>query len=55
MSWNLTAARSFGAPVMAILNLRGRYENSGCRLDHCRMISATGRASMISSAAAPAN
>jgi hypothetical protein len=29
-----------GAPVIAILNLRGRYENSGCSDDHCRRISA---------------
>ena len=39
MSWTFTAARSCGVVVTAILNLRGRNENSGCRVDHWRMIS----------------
>ena len=43
-----------GAPVTAILNLRGRNENSGCSVDHWRIISAQTRGSSISSAAAPA-
>ncbi len=37
------------APVTAILNLRGRNENSGCRVDHWRMISQQTRGSSISS------
>ena len=36
MSWIATAARSFGEPVTAILNLRGKYENSGCRNEYWR-------------------
>jgi hypothetical protein len=55
MSCTLTAARSLGLPVSAILNLRGRKVNSGCKLDHCRSSSATGRGSASSSAAAPAH
>ena len=54
MSWTLTAARSCAVPVTAILNLRGRNENSGCRLDHWRINSAVIRGSSISSAATPA-
>ena len=54
MSCALVTARSFGAPVTAILNLRGSQVNSGWTVDHCRMISAVGRGSSISSAAAPA-
>ena len=49
------AARSLAAPLTAILNLRGRKENSGWKLDHWRISSHQGRGSSISSAAAPAN
>ncbi len=49
----LAAVRSLAAPVMAILNLRGRNENSGCRLDHWRMASDQTRGSSTSSAVAP--
>ncbi len=55
MSWTLAAVRSLGAAVIAILNLRGRNENSGCNVDHWRMASAQTRGSSISSAVAPAN
>src|SRR3546814_1109822 len=34
MSCTRTAARSFGEPVTAILNLRGRKLNSGWKVDH---------------------
>ena len=37
MSCTREAARSCGEPVTAILNLRGRYENSGCSVAHWRM------------------
>ena len=50
MSCTLIAARSFGAAVTAILNLRGRYENSGWNVDHWRMISDQRRGSSTSSA-----
>ncbi|MPN04749.1 hypothetical protein SDC9_151996 [bioreactor metagenome] len=55
MSWNQVTARSSSVPEMAILNLRGRKANSGWNVVHWRMISASGRGSMISSAATPAN
>jgi hypothetical protein len=53
-SCQATAARSSMAPVMAILNLRGRNANSGCSVLHWRRISANGRGSAISSMAMPA-
>ena len=46
-------ARSFTGR-MAILNLRGRNENSGCRLDHWRIASDQTRGSSSSSGVAPA-
>ena len=49
------AARSSRAPLMAILNLRGKKANSGCSVLHWRMISPNGRGSAISSAAMPAS
>ncbi|MND85424.1 hypothetical protein D3C80_773500 [compost metagenome] len=49
------AARSLTAPFTAILNLRGRWENSGWKVDHWRMISHQGRGSTSSSRATPAN
>ena len=55
ISWNPVAARSSAPAEMAILNLRGRKANSGCSVDHCRMISAQTRGSSISSCAAPAS
>ena len=54
MSCTATAARSFGEPVTAILNLRGRYENSGCRNEYWRSSSQYGRGSASSSFARPA-
>jgi hypothetical protein len=39
MSCQSVAARSSSAPVMAILNLRGRKANSGCSVLHWRRIS----------------
>ncbi|MNZ90437.1 hypothetical protein D3C78_1094000 [compost metagenome] len=55
MSCIMIAARSCTAEQMAILNLRGRYRNSGLMVDHWRRISARGRGSISSSAATPAN
>ena len=37
---HLDGGAVLGAPVTASLNLRGRKENSGCSVDHCRRISA---------------
>src|SRR6266852_5511221 len=54
MSCTATAARSDLAPFTANLNLRGRYENSGWNVDHCRMISHQTKESTISSCATPA-
>jgi hypothetical protein len=54
MSCARVTARSFGDPVIAILNLRGRNWNSGWSVDHWRSSSAKGRGSAISSPAAPA-
>ena len=54
MSWAFTTARSFSAPVTAILNLRPSQVNSGWSVDHWRSSSAVTRGSSISSAAAPA-
>ena len=54
MSCVLVAARSCGAAVIPILNLRGSQANSGWSVDHCRSSSAVARGSSISSAAAPA-
>ena len=45
MSWTRIAARSLVAPVTAILNLRGRYANSGWNVDHWRSSSVYGRGS----------
>ena len=42
------------APFTAILNLRGRNENSGWKVDHWRRISHHTNESTISSAATPA-
>jgi hypothetical protein len=53
-SCQAVAARSSRAPLMAILNLRGRKANSGCSVLHWRRISANGRGSAISSTATPA-
>ena len=50
----MIAALSRAAPVIANLNLRGKCANSGCNVDHCLNNSATGRGSIISSAATPA-
>ena len=55
MSWNQVTARSSCVPEMAILNLRGRKANSGWKVLHWRRISASGRGSITSSAATPAN
>ena len=55
MSCTRTAARSCAAAVSAILNLRGRKENSGCRVRCWRSSSAQMRASSISSGATPAH
>ena len=38
-SWILNAVSSSFAPLMAILNLPGSHENSGCRLNHRLMSS----------------
>jgi hypothetical protein len=54
MSCTRAAVRSFTEAVMAILNLRGSQENSGCTVDHWRMASAHTRGSSSSSAVAPA-
>src|SRR5258705_13887279 len=54
MSCTMMAARSAEDPETAILNLRGRKENSGCSVDHCRRISDRIRGSSISSADAAA-
>ena len=48
MSWTLIAARSCSDAVIAILNLRGRNENSGCSVVCCRRISDQMRGSSIS-------
>ncbi|MCY1453333.1 hypothetical protein D9M71_703160 [compost metagenome] len=55
MSCTSMAARSLAAPLTAILNLRGRWANSGWKVDHWRMISHHGRGSTTSSRAMPAN
>ncbi len=55
MSCTLMAARSWAAAVTAILNLRGRKENSGCSVECWRSISAQTRGSSISSGATPAH
>ncbi len=55
MSCTRTAARSCAAAVTAILNLRGRNENSGCSVVNWRRISAQMRGSSISSVATPAH
>ncbi|EVT88793.1 hypothetical protein Z046_23570 [Pseudomonas aeruginosa VRFPA09] len=55
MSCTSMAARSLTAPFTAILNLRGRWANSGWKVDHWRMISHQGRGSTSSSRATPAN
>ncbi len=49
MSCTSMAARSLTAPFTAILNLRGRWANSGWKVDHWRMISHQGRGSTSSS------
>ncbi|MNT18300.1 hypothetical protein D3C72_1534910 [compost metagenome] len=54
MSWTPTAARSVCAPLMAILNLRGRKANSGCSIDHCLTISHHTSGFTSSSGAMPA-
>ena len=54
MSCTPTAARSCTAPLTAILNLRGRKANSGCSVDHWRMISHHTSGSTSSSGATPA-
>ena len=55
MSCTFTAARSCADAVSAILNLRGRNENSGCKVRCWRSSSAQIRGSSISSGAAPAH
>ncbi len=46
------AVRSWGEAVTAILNLRGRNENSGWKVDHWRIASHQMRGSSISAGAA---
>ena len=48
------AVRSWTVAVTAILNLRGRNENSGWKVDHWRIASHQMRGSSTSSAVAPA-
>jgi hypothetical protein len=54
MSCTRIAARSVSVAETAILNLRGRNENSGWKVDHWRMTSQMTRGSSISPGAAPA-
>ena len=55
MSWILIAARSCSDAVIAILNLRGRNENSGCSVVCWRNSSDQMRGSSISPGATPAH
>ena len=55
ISWTRTAARSCAEAVIAILNLRGRNENSGWSVRCWRSSSAQSRGSSISPGATPAH
>ena len=52
-SWILNAVSSSFAPLMAILNLPGSHENSGCRLNQRLIYSQYGLASSISPSVKP--
>ena len=55
MSWILTAARSCADAVIAILNLRGRNENSGCSVVYWRSSSDQMRGIVDLAGATPAH